>query len=205
MRAVVNTGTIGHAGRPRQRCPGGHVTTVHRGRCTLQAAAKPALRNMTQRAWKLYPDNPPTSRLRRNIPTRTPRRGRRPRRPFRRMTDDVFAMRKHSPHVVGRTVPGAPPSIDRLRRFHAPPHLRARHCVADVRRDRLQPRFHRCARLVSIAPRMRFRGHSPRTIFTGAPTLTVDRRRAGVEARPYGRHPHCTHVAPTPQSRRYAP
>ena len=109
VRAVVDAGAIGHAERPRQRCPGGHVTTVHRGRCTLQAAAKPALRNMTQRAWKLYPDNPPTSRLRRNIPTRTPRRGRRPRRPFRRMTDDVFAMRKHSPHVVGRTVPGAPP------------------------------------------------------------------------------------------------
>ena len=40
---------------------------------------------------------------------------------------------------------------------------------------------------------------------TGEPTLSVNQRRAGVEARPYGRHPHRTHVAPTPQSRRVAP
>ena len=39
--------------------------------------------------------------------------------------DNVFATRKLSPHTVGRTVPGAPPSDDRYRRFHAPPRLRA--------------------------------------------------------------------------------
>ena len=70
-----------------------------------------------------------TSRLRKNVPYRTPRRGRRPRRPLSWMTDDVIAMRKCSPHIVGRTVPGAPPSDDRRRWFHAPPHLRARPCV----------------------------------------------------------------------------
>ena len=33
---------------------------------------------------------------------------------------------------------------------------------------------------------MQSRGHSPRTIFYGHPTLSVHRRQAGVEARPYG-------------------
>ena len=58
---------------------------------------------------------------------------------------------------------------------------------------------------MSAAQRMRFRGHSPRTISNGRPTFSAHRRRAGVEARPYGGHPHLTHVAPTPQSRRKAP
>ena len=42
---------------------------------------------------------------------------------------------------------------------------------ADGRRGRFCPRFPRRARLASTAQRMQFRGHSPRTIFTGAPTL----------------------------------
>ena len=63
-RTVGDAGAFGHAGHPRQRCLGGHVTMVHRGRCTLQAAAKPALRHMAQREWKLYPNCPPTPRLR---------------------------------------------------------------------------------------------------------------------------------------------
>ena len=62
------------------------------------------------------------------------------------MTDKVGFTLILSPHVVGRTVPGAPPLDDRRRRLHAPPHLRACPCVADVRRDRLQLRFSRCAR-----------------------------------------------------------
>ena len=33
---------------------------------------------------------------------------------------------------------------------------------------------------------MQFRGHSPRTIWAGAPTLSFIRGREGVEARPYG-------------------
>ena len=43
-------------------------------------------------------------------------------------------MRKRSPHVVGRTVPGAPPSVDVLRRFRAPPHRHARPTRVDGRR-----------------------------------------------------------------------
>ncbi len=58
---------------------------------------------------------------------------------------------------------------------------------------------------MSAAQRIRFRGHSPRTISNGRPTSSFIPRRAGVEARPYGRHPHRTHVAPTPQSRPFGP
>ncbi len=46
-RAVGNVGAIGHAGHPRQHCPGGHTTMVHRGRCTLQAGAYRTLRHTT--------------------------------------------------------------------------------------------------------------------------------------------------------------
>ena len=48
VRTVGNVGAIGHAGHPRQRCPGNHSTVVHRGRCTLRAIAKRTLRHMTQ-------------------------------------------------------------------------------------------------------------------------------------------------------------
>ncbi len=58
--------------------------------------------------------------------------------------------------------------------------------VADVQRDRLQPRLLRCARLDSTTQRIQSRGHSPRTILYGRPTSSFHRRRAGVEARPYG-------------------
>ena len=72
---------------------------------------------------------------------------------------------------------------------------------ADGRRARQHPRYLRCAHLASITQRIQSRGHSPRTIFTGAPTLFVHPRREGVEALPYGvvgRHPHLTHVVLNP-------
>ena len=115
--------------------------------------------------------------------------------------------------LVGRTVPGAPPSVDRWRRFRAPPHLRARPCVACL------PRLTGCGRSAwpilpasltalppsSAATRIRSRASQPAHHWYGRPTLSFHPRRAGVEARPYGRHPHLTNVAPTPQSRRKAP
>ena len=68
------------------------------------------------------------------------------------------------------------------------PRLRDRRAALDapVRPDRLHPRLIRRANLASIAPRIQSRGRSPRTISYGRPTLSVDRGRAGVEARPYG-------------------
>ena len=177
-------------------------------------------------------------------------------------------MRKLSPHTVGRTVPGAPPSDDRRRRFYAPtsPHpvgagfhartalgrlatlvrrtylaptpqsrryaprqlpfqgsrgpgggfhlyasvyhdaatsvslLPVRGGVLDAPRwcdrraaldayvwpDRFCPRFPRCARLASAAPRIQIPRAQPAHHFYGRPRLSVDRGRAGVEARPYG-------------------
>ena len=122
------------------------------------------------------------------------------------MTDDVIAMRKRSPYVVGRTVPGAPPSRDRRRRFHAPPHLRARPCVACLPRldgcersawpilpaspSALSPCVHRPTYPIPRA--------QPAHYLCGHPTFSVHRRRAGVEARPYGGHPHLTHVGTNP-------
>ena len=44
---VGDAGAIGHAGHPRQHCPGGHVTMVHRGRCTLRVGAYRTLRHET--------------------------------------------------------------------------------------------------------------------------------------------------------------
>ncbi len=57
---------------------------------------------------------------------------------------------------VGCTVLGAPCSRDRRAAL-----------VASVRPDQPRPRHPRCARLSSTAQLMRFRGHSPRTIFYG--------------------------------------
>ena len=48
-RIVVNAGVVGQARRLRLTRPGGLAATVHRGRCTLRACAKPALRHTTQR------------------------------------------------------------------------------------------------------------------------------------------------------------
>ncbi len=47
---------------------------------------------------------------------------------------------------------------------------------ADVRLDRLCPRFPRCARLASTAQLMRFRGHSPRTILHGRTDVVLHPR-----------------------------
>ena len=113
-RTVENAGAIGHAGHPRQRCPGGHATAVHRGRCTLHAAAKPALRHTSQRVRKTIPhgsaktypiahpvgggvpDALPLDDERRNcnaemFPTHC--RAHRPRCAVRRMTDGVGSTR----------------------------------------------------------------------------------------------------------------
>ena len=54
-RAVENAGVIGHAGHPQPSRPGNLATTVHRGRCTLRATAKPALRHTSQRVRKTIP------------------------------------------------------------------------------------------------------------------------------------------------------
>ena len=89
---------------------------------------------------------------------------------------------------------------------------------ADIRLDRLHPRlirrtwWHPPPHVSNPAGTARaplcgvITSHiSPRTISYGSPTLSFIPSRAGVEARPYGGHPHLTHVAPTPQSRRKAP
>ena len=146
-----------------------------------------------------------TSRLRRNLPSRTPRRGRRPRRPFRRMTDDVITMRKLSPHVVGRTVLGAPPSRD----------CRAA-LDAAARPDRPHPRHPRRANLASTTPRMQIPRAQPAHHFVRAHLCRPSSQpRAGVEARPYGGmgltgnvgtpHPRCTNPSVTAQSAATAP
>ena len=69
----------------------------------------------------------------------------------------------------------APRSRDRRADLYAP-----------AQRDQPRRRFPRCAILASATQRMQSRGHSPRTILYGRPTLSVHPRRAGVEARPYG-------------------
>ena len=72
---------------------------------------------------------------------------------------------------------------------------------ASVRRDQLRPRFPRRSRLASATQRIQSRGHSTRTIFTGAPTSSFHQRREGVEALPYcvsGRFQHETAVARPP-------
>ena len=117
-----NTGAIGHAERVHPTRPGNLTTTVHRGRCTLRPSAKRTLRHMTQRVWKIIPQLPahPTAPLK--LTLRNHRRGRRPRRPLRWITDGVIAVRKRSPYVVGRTVPGAPLSVDG-QRYCTPPTL----------------------------------------------------------------------------------
>ena len=58
VRTVGNTGAIGHASHPRQRCPSGHTTAAHRGWCALRAVAKRTLRHMTQLVWKAIPKLP---------------------------------------------------------------------------------------------------------------------------------------------------
>ena len=65
VRTVGNTGAIGHAGHPRQRCPGNPATAAHRGRCALRAGSKTnvAAWNVTD-AGNHKPSTPPTSRLR---------------------------------------------------------------------------------------------------------------------------------------------
>ena len=91
---------------------------------------------------------------------------------------------------VGRTVLGAPPLCDRRAALDAP-----------IERDRQHPCHPRRVYLAATIQRIQSRGHSPRTIFTGAPTLFVHPRREGVEALPYGvvgRHPPLTHVALNP-------
>ena len=171
---------------------------------------------------KPYPNCPPTSWLRKNALYRKHRRGRRPRRPFRWMTDDVGLLLNVTSRVVGRTVPGAPPSVDRWRRFRAPPHLRARPCVACL------PRLTGCGRSAwpilpasltalppsSAATRIRSRASQPahhwygRTHVILSPTpggrgspplrkVLARRRRTTLFRR--------THLAPTPQSRPFGP
>ena len=60
------------------------------------------------------------------------------------------------------------------------PRLRDRRAALDasVRLDRQHPRHQRRARLASASPRIQSRGHSPRTFVTGAPTFSVNQRRA---------------------------
>ena len=92
-------GAVGQAERLRLTRPGGHTTAAHRGRCALRAGGKRTLRDVTQGVWKTIPQLPAhfMAPLKRTL--RNHRRGRRPRRPFRWMMDDVFAMRKRSPHA----------------------------------------------------------------------------------------------------------
>ena len=87
----------------------------------------------------------------------------------------MYAATFDTHQLVGCTVLGAPWSSDRRGMSDA-----------DVERDRLHPCLSRRARLASTTQCIQSRGHSPRTFFTGAPTLSVIPRREGVEARPYG-------------------
>ena len=109
-RAVGDVGKIGQAKRMRLTYPGCHATTVHRGRCTLRVAAKPSLRHETQQLRKAIPKRPAHLTAPLKPASRNHRRGRRPRRPFRWMTDNVGLLLNATTRVVGRTVPGAPPS-----------------------------------------------------------------------------------------------
>ena len=73
----------------------------------------------------------------------------------------------------------------------------------------MAPAFSTAHTVTSTTQRIQSRGRSPRTICTGAPTFSVDRGRAGVEARPYGEwlrgltgnvialHPRCTNPSVT--------
>ena len=79
---------------------------------------------------------------------------------------------------------------------------------ASVRLDQLYPRHPRRARLASTAQRIISRGHGPRTIFY-VRTHVIHHPTPGGRGSPplrwVERHPHLTHVASTPQSRREAP
>ena len=58
------------------------------------------------------------------------------------MTDDVGLLLNVTFRLVGRTVPGAPPSDDGRRRFRAPPHRHARPASVDWRRYFAAPTLH---------------------------------------------------------------
>ena len=73
----------------------------------------------------------------------------------------LYAARPVSHTPVRGGVPDAPRSCDRRAALGA-----------DVWLDRQHPRFPRCAILASTTPRMRSRGHSPRTIFYGSTNVT---------------------------------
>ena len=88
-RAAGDVEKIGQAQRLRLTYPGCHATTVHRGRCTLRVAAKPSLRHETQQLRKAIPKRPAHLTAPLKPASRNHRRGRRPRRPFRWMTDNV--------------------------------------------------------------------------------------------------------------------
>ena len=80
---------------------------------------------------------------------------------------------------------------------------------ASVWLDRQHPRLPRCARLASAAPRMQFRGHSPRTIFYGR-TYAIRQPTPGGRGSPplrcSGKGLCLSPKSPaTPQSRRKAP
>ena len=60
----------------------------------------------------------------------------------------------------------------------------------------------------STTPRIQSRGHSPRTISHGRTDVVLSPTPGGRGSPPLRwveRHPHLTHAAPTPQSRRFAP
>ena len=133
------------------------------------------------------------------------------------MTDDVDLLLNATPRAVGRTVPGAPPSVDRWRRFRAPPHLRARPCVACL------PRLTGCGRSVwpiaiasptvltvmSASTRIRSRGHSPRTISYVRTHVVLHPTPGGRGSPPLrwasASHPPCTNPSVTAQSAVTAP
>ena len=141
------------------------------------------------------------------------------------MTDGVDLLLNATPRVVGRTVLGAPPSVYGRRRFHAatPPPRSALRCVSAAV-DRLRTfGVTACNRVIHGAP-----GHvhqptyhipraQPAHHLGGRPTSSIHPRRAGVEARPYGRwlrgmtdcviasHPRCTNPSVTPLRAATAP
>ena len=117
------------------------------------------------------------------------RKGRRERRPLRWLRDSGFsgAVRCSLSNPVTFFYVASPVSLPPVGcTVLGAPWLRDCRGGLDavVRPDRFCPRHPRCVNRAFTDQRFIFRGHSPRTIFTGAPTLPVNPRRAGVEDKP---------------------
>ena len=174
-RTVGNVGAVGHADYPQPANRGRHATQGRarrwggaRKRCRLSTdgrrtgdgAPYEARRNGQQ---QIHVIRHPTEGASGTPPPTVVARCR-----FQRSREvqfitpvALYAARPVSHTPVRGGVPDAPRSCDRRAALGA-----------DVWLDRQHPRFPRCAILASTTPRMRSRGHSPRTIFYGSTNVT---------------------------------